>query len=341
MKKLKFKWVVIILVPIICLLLLYRNSINKPIIGDFERKFTNYSTSIVDSVQFRTNIFSVIISNDKVYANDGLTIIEKNFIDDSSKIIVRKNDLNIKEPIISFGLDSSYTYYRISNDEKIYLKHSLMNSFKPVDFKIFAGDIIKLDNNNFLLQQLLPLNGATTLKIFNVLTKSLTKVENILPKVEGGFMLTSGKWISNTDTPSKTIFLTCFYLDDIFMFNSKGVFLKTIKPIDSVKEKTEVIKVGDRYTYKGGTRQHRYTATANNQFLYVASSVLSSNEDADKWKNNSVIDVYSLPKGDYKYSFYIPKYKGKKLTDIIFFNQKNLYVLYKNEVIKYKIDTDK
>ena len=233
---------------------------------------------------------------------------------------------------MSFGVDSSSIFYRISNDEKIFYKSLQTNSINTFDFPFFAGDIVK-----FLMQELLPKTGATTLKIFDSSKKTISKIDNILPNMEGGFMLTSGKWISNYD--AQNIFLTCYYLDEIYMFNNKGILVRKIKPIDCSSEKTEVTFSGERYAFKGGTRMHRYASSANDKYLYVASSVFGNNEDLEKWKSNSVIDVYDIESNrNYSHSFYVPKYKQKRFTDIVVSNNDDLYVLYKNEIVHYKIN---
>ena len=278
------------------------------------------------------------LSQGKVYINDGTNIRILNFSDHTNKSLISK--YYTKEPIMSFGIDSLSMFYRINNDEKIFQKSLKNNSISVFDFPIFAGDIVKINSGKFLMQELLPKTGATTLKIFDTSNKIMSKIDSILPNVEGGFMLTSGKWISNFNR--KDIFLTCYYLDEIYMFNGDGTFIRKIKPIDCSSEKTEITNGGGRYAFKGGTRMHRYTSSANDKYLYIGSSVLGNNEDSKRWKDNSVIDVYDIESGgNYLHSFYVPKYKQKRFTDFVISNYNDLYVLYKNEVVHYKININK
>ena len=330
----KYKWYFIILIPLICLGFFYKQSLKKSLRGNFERHFNNYSFDIIDSLQLGPSIFGMILSQEKIYTNDGTNIKVLDFSNHSSKTVISKNIT--KEPIMSFGVDSLSIFYRISNDEKIFFKSLKTNSINTYVFPIFAGDMVKI-NNKFLMQELIPKTGAITLKVFNPSDKTLSKMDDILPNMEGSFMLTSGKWISNYN--SKNIFLMCYYLDEIYMFSNDGIFVKKIKPIDCSSEKAEVTFSGERYAFKGGTRMHRYTSSANNKYLYVASSVRGDNEDSEKWKDNSVIDVYDIESsGNYSHSFYVPKYKKKRFTDIVVSNHNDLYVLYKDEVVHYKIN---
>src|SRR5690606_22443648 len=55
--------------------------------------------------------------------------------------------------------------------------------------------------------------------------------------------------------------------------------------------------------------------TINDNKLYVLSRSISDNEHRSATKKNSSIDVYSIGKGKYLYSFYIPKYRNIKVQE--------------------------
>ena len=70
----KLKWYFIISIPLICLGFLYKKSLKKPLEGNFDRNFANYSLEIIDSLHLRTDVFSMQLSQNKIYINDGASI---------------------------------------------------------------------------------------------------------------------------------------------------------------------------------------------------------------------------------------------------------------------------
>jgi len=71
--------------------------------------------------------------------------------------------------------------------------------------------------------------------------------------------------------------------------------------------------------------------------IFINSNLVSDNEPKQLTSTNSSIDVYSLKDGKYEFSFYIPMYKNKKLTE---FRIKNdLAIVINNEyLLVYKLN---
>ncbi|UNY98618.1 hypothetical protein MQE36_16250 [Zhouia spongiae] len=59
---------------------------------------------------------------------------------------------------------------------------------------------------------------------------------------------------------------------------------------------------------------NKQSSTSAN-LLFVCSNLMAKNEDKKSFKESSVIDVYDLEKDVYEFSFYLPDYKGYKVTD--------------------------
>lgn len=55
----------------------------------------------------------------------------------------------------------------------------------------------------------------------------------------------------------------------------------------------------------------------DDSLLFVQSNLLSRNGSAQRFRNSSVIDVYNIARGTYLYSFYIPDYRGVRLSDFL------------------------
>lgn len=71
--------------------------------------------------------------------------------------------------------------------------------------------------------------------------------------------------------------------------------------------------------------------------LLVLSALRSDNENYIEHKRNEVIDVYQAADGSYKFSFYIPKFKGLKLRSF-YLQDDFIYCVFGTYLVKYKIN---
>lgn len=69
-------------------------------------------------------------------------------------------------------------------------------------------------------------------------------------------------------------------------------------------------------------------------YLLVCSSLMSKNEKRSRFLDNDVIDVYSLEERTYKFSFYIPHYKGHPMNGFAITDQ-NLIAIHNRYLITY------
>jgi len=80
---------------------------------------------------------------------------------------------------------------------------------------------------------------------------------------------------------------------------------------------------------------NKYSCVAGD-LLLVNSNLLAKNEDPEIFARTSVIDVYSLKNRTYKFSFYIPDFRGKKLKGFRIFG-KRLFVLFDHFILSYPL----
>jgi hypothetical protein len=74
-----------------------------------------------------------------------------------------------------------------------------------------------------------------------------------------------------------------------------------------------------------------------NRRLYVISGLSANNENRKSFTENSVIDVYSLEEGKYRFSFYLPPLMSSKAYDFQVTNGR-LIALYDHYLVTYKIN---
>jgi len=127
------------------------------------------------------------------------------------------------------------------------------------------------------------------------------------------------------DNVSKRIFYLYYYRGEIVSLDSNLNILKYNKTIDTIKQgnistKPTITKL------KNGLNDTRITLSipptvvnssisVNDDYIYVQSNLKADNEIQSELNKSQVIDVYQILTGKYKYSFYIPKYRGIKMRD--------------------------
>jgi len=75
----------------------------------------------------------------------------------------------------------------------------------------------------------------------------------------------------------------------------------------------------------------------NDEFLFINSGMKADNETDKMHSSAAPIDVYNVSNGKYQFSFYLPNFDGKKLTDFRVYHQ-SLYALYDHYLYKYQLN---
>ena len=99
---------------------------------------------------------------------------------------------------------------------------------------------------------------------------------------------------------------------------------KTIDTISKAQIKIDTVLSGELLTatFKAPPLVVNKFSCLSGNYFFVNSGLSSSNEDESKFNQSSVIDMYSSENGDYRYSFYLPNYSGKKLSDFKIHNKR-------------------
>jgi hypothetical protein len=79
-----------------------------------------------------------------------------------------------------------------------------------------------------------------------------------------------------------------------------------------------------------------YNGSISGGKLFLQSMLKADNEYELDFNENSIIDIYDLKNGDYKGSFYIPAYEGKKAHQFQVISHQ-LYALYGKTVVLYDL----
>lgn len=132
-----------------------------------------------------------------------------------------------------------------------------------------------------------------------------------------------------------------------YMYTYRNQFI-TFNEQLSVKERLNTIDTTTRANISTQTLQngiHKMTKPPvkvnknmafHHQIIFNESNIRGRHESGKNWNNASVIDLYRTDKQEYLGSFYIYKRNGSKLSQMLV-TDKNIYLLYKNEIVVYRI----
>jgi hypothetical protein len=122
-------------------------------------------------------------------------------------------------------------------------------------------------------------------------------------------------------------------LDLNLVFKSQTIDTNTVVRLNTVR-------LGDKIVMANPPPTVNKTICVDGSLLYVQSTATAKNEVASQLMDNSVIDVYDLTDGHYKYSFYLPNFNGVPLNQFIV-KGRDLHALHRELFIRYRLGTSK
>ncbi|MDO6761881.1 hypothetical protein Q4566_16865, partial [Tamlana sp. 2_MG-2023] len=179
-------------------------------------------------------------------------------------------------------------------------------------------NLLAVSPSHFLLKTYAPELKQQVIANFTLPSKKLDIPSINLVKQIDGFFCTDGELKFNK--ANNLVLYTYRYRNEFLVFDSNLKLLSVQNTIDSnakAKLHVESIKDQGKETLKLASPPYivnKKTYT-NDNWLFVNSNIISKNESSESFNSKSVIDIYDLKSGNYKYSFYIPAYKGSKMKD--------------------------
>jgi len=183
---------------------------------------------------------------------------------------------------------------------------------KEIKTPFFTASI-PLSGSAFLLRSLNAKRENTIIK-FDTGNRSIISYDHFLKKQVDGFFCTDGLLFRNKD---RIIYV--YYYRNQFIVADANLNIKYVgKTIDTVshaKIKIGKITSDNQVTLAAPPVFVNRKACANDKYLFINSALKADNEINDTHDNNAAIDVYDIPDGKYKFSFYLPYVNGYKVTD--------------------------
>jgi len=220
--------------------------------------------------------------------------------------------------LLKVSIDSP-TVYMMEGLTPTILKVNISTSFSencPIDSTHF--DIsLPYSTSSFIVRSFNPKLNS------NILGKVITQpfqvrfAPSVLENQQDGVFSTDG--IINYDPTSRLVVYLYYYRNQFICMDSNLDVLYRGHTIDTVSHaniKIGLISSEHTMTLASPPLIVNRRSCASNGWLFVNSELIAKNEDRKDFNGNSVIDIYSLKDGRYKYSFYLPKYHGVKVISL-------------------------
>jgi hypothetical protein len=227
--------------------------------------------------------------------------------------------------------------YILDGDQPAIYRESLNNLKEPrlVNNKCHFDVALPMDDSLIVVRFL---NRKSEFAIGQLKSNGITEAPELLQGKGDGIMSKDGVLL--TDNINKKIVYVHYYRNEYVVADHNMKLLYRGKTKDTVS--IAKIKVGK--PDKNGnvimaspqvvTNKH---AALYNNYLFVNSALLADNENKEFFNGSSVIDVYDIREGLYKFSFYIPDYKNKKIREFNVFGDK-LVAMFEDQCVIYKLN---
>lgn len=169
------------------------------------------------------------------------------------------------------------------------------------------------------------------LRNFNAPAQDSTLYE--FPRFEDGGLSADGFYIRNV--PSRNHFYIPFYNSGIIRYDEEHNSIQLMYTIDQTPPSNIAVPTGNIYTRSSKSIIVNSTATADDQYLYILSYVLSEDALASNYRGPAV-DVYNVKNGHYQGSFRFPGYQNKPVLQLAKCAD-TLMAAYENNILLFKL----
>ncbi len=200
-------------------------------------------------------------------------------------------------------------------------------------------DIIALNGSGFVTRSYSNRAGRALLTRISTEEPKLTLHPEILEKQVDGLFCTDG--MLHYDKTSDLLVYLYYYrnqfivMDSLLNIHYRGNTIDTFR-VAQVEIKS-LSRSGHTSRRLSGPPPYvnKNSATSAGK-LFVHSMVAAKNEDMNEFRDASVIDVYDLLSGEYRFSFYIYHRDGEKIKSF-HVTDYHLYAIYDHYITKYRL----
>jgi len=171
-------------------------------------------------------------------------------------------------------------------------------------------------------------------RVVNIATGRITPMDKVYTSYNDGGFATDGFFIRSEHADRPNVHVS-YRMGNFFCFDDAGKVAFKASTIEGHSAPPKVITSTHSRVIAPQQRMVNRTAAADRQFIYIVSNIKSKEEKRSDFEENSAVDVYRLDNGKYAHSFYIPDYKGEKVSDLCKV-QDGFYAVQGRSVVHYQ-----
>jgi hypothetical protein len=311
------------------------------IIGGMDLKYNSYyiAGATHDHIYLAnvTALLHLFVLNTKEKDSTGLALM------DTSEITLKiKNleHLKFRRPRISVNAP----YFYILDGVMPSLYRGTLNEWEADSFMFdkaaYFLDGVPMNATSFAIKAISSLTNEHVLGKIKADSPYVKFTPGILQKQVDGRFCTDGM-LHYDNATGKAIYLYYYRNQYMVMDTSMNLLYRgnTIDTVSHAQISGDTISSESSYTMGSPPVTVNEVSCVSNGLLFVKSPLLSKNEEEGIFKLQSVVDVYDLKNGTYKFSFYIPKFNGKSFRDFKVAGDK-LFVLYDQHLEINELNAD-
>lgn len=272
----------------------------------YKRTYAKFKLQPVDTIVFPGRVSIMKTSAGNIY---GYVYSKKTIYRYDTRLHTIDSFFSRPEIITRMETDSAALYIFDDTGRKIYTK----GIPGPAPYLITSYDTAKKI-------------AALQLRNFN---NSFDSTLYGFPYFEDGGLSADGFYVSH---PPYHFYIP-FYNGGIIRYDEQQQQLKVIHTIDNTAAANIAVPSGKIYTRSSKSVIVNSTATADQQYLYVLSYVLSA--DTDHYRGPAV-DVYNVDNGHYEGSFRLPGYQGLPVLQLSK-RADTLIAAYEKNILLFKL----
>lgn len=169
-------------------------------------------------------------------------------------------------------------------------------------------------------------------------TDSIFRAPQILEKQIDGIFCTDGA--INYDPSSASMVYVYAYRNQFIRLDTSLNILyrgRTIDTTTHARIKVGYIASSEKSTYSAPPFFVNKGSCINDKYVFIQSGLLANNEVKKTFDHNTVIDVYNIQNGQYKFSFYLPAYMDNKVKSFRVFD-KTLLAIHDHYLVSYRLN---
>lgn len=298
---------------------------NRKYNNDFVRVFPPHAADIRHVSEIRTRSYVPVgISNQRLYLQDRFGLLKVDLINyDTTQIRMS----------IPFGsevvVDSVY-YFVLNGGTPTVQRGGVKTWQLDTTFTNVPGFLASrpLSRNNVAFRTI------DISKRESALTNTVGQTYPLQKQVDGLFC-TEG-FLQYSEELCQIVY-TYRYRNQFICLDSNLNVIRIGKTIDTTSvAKIEVTEQDGKITMSKPPLSVNKGAYVDGKYLFIRSNLAAKNETTEEFNKRSVIDVYNLLDGSYRFSFYIDNHEGLKMRDFVV-KDNTLVSIFKGYVIIHYI----